>query len=54
MIICMYSRDEETTRGSLLTMHRFVREGEVDRVVDIIRTMADECRRDLSQGSGDR
>jgi len=28
--------------------HRFVREGEVDRVVDVIAIMAAECKKDLS------
>ena len=35
----------------LLMMHRFVREGEENRVVDTIRTMADECKKDFSQAS---
>jgi hypothetical protein len=35
-------------------MSRLVREGEVDRVVDTIRTMADECKADLSRESVDK
>jgi hypothetical protein len=35
----------------LLTMHRFVREGEVDHVVETIKAMAGECKTDLSQES---
>ena len=40
--------------GALLMMHRFVREGEEDRVVDMIRTMADECKTELSRNSTDK
>lgn len=32
-----------------MIMHRFVREGEEDRVADVIRTLADECKAELSQ-----
>ena len=38
----------------LLTMRRFVREGEVDHVVEMIGTMADECKTDLSQGKANK
>jgi len=34
-------------------MHRFVREGEVDRVVDVIATMAAECKKELSLEGAD-
>lgn len=35
----------------MLMMYRFVREGEVDHVVETIRAMADESKADLSKQS---
>ena len=42
-----YRQDE----GALLIVHRFVREGEEDRVVDVIRALADECKAGLLRES---
>ena len=38
-----------TESQSLIIMPRFVREGEEDRVADMIRTMADECKAEISR-----
>jgi hypothetical protein len=35
-------------------MYRFVREGEVDHVVETIRAMADESKADLGQESANK
>jgi hypothetical protein len=41
----VFSKDRNFGSALLMT-RRFVREGEVDRVVDVIRTMAAECKAD--------
>jgi len=48
------SEKDISDQGDLLTMHRFVREGEVDHVVETIRAMADESKADLGQESANK
>lgn len=58
MIICTFSpslavSSSEDVKISLLTLYRFVPEGKHDHVVGMLRTMAEECKEELSRGNAE-